>query len=374
MSVHKEPGGGYRVRWRQDGRNRSRKFDRKRDADRYDAEIRRRRQLGTLATLDGGGRTLTDYVTTTWWPDHARTIALSTQRFYRALWATHIEPYLGDVALRDLTATRIREWQAARDEDGAGRNKLNRSLGMLGTILRRAVEDGEIATNPVERVRRLPAKRQAAIVPPTPSTVEKIRRHLNEQDAMVVATLAYAGLRPGEAFALRWSHVRDSTLLIEQATDGHGGTKATKTRSIRTVRLLPTLARDLKAWRLRSARSQDRDLVFPGPRGGVIDGHRYIDFSKRWRKACKAAKVDPAPRPYDLRHGFASLLLAEGRTIHHVAAQLGHDPALTLSTYGHVISEFEDRQTVDADAEIRKARRQVGSRSVPSADRKKRTA
>jgi site-specific recombinase XerD len=42
------------------------------------------------------------------------------------------------------------------------------------------------------------------------------------------------------------------------------------------------------------------------------------------------------------RHSFASLLLAEGRTVHYVAAQLGHSPALTLSTYGHLIAEYED--------------------------------
>lgn len=355
MSIHKE-GNGWRVRWRQDGRNRSRKFDLKRDAMRWDTEVRQRRQLGTLATFDRGGRTLSDYVKSTWWPDHSRTIELSTQKFYDALWGTHIEPHLGEVALRDLSPARIREWQAERDGEGAGRNKLNRALGMLGTILRRAVEDEEISTNPVQRVRKLPAKPQRAIVPPSPRTIEQIRRHLNEQDAIAVGVLAYAGLRPGEAFALRWANVRDTTLLIEQATDGAGGTKATKTRSIRSVRLLPTLAADLKAWRLRSPRSQPGDLVFPGPSGGIIDGNRYVDFSKRWRKACKAAKIEPAPRLYDLRHGFASLLLAQGLTVHDVAAQLGHDAALTLSIYGHVLAEYAGQESIKPDAEIRAAR------------------
>ena len=58
---------------------------------------------------------------------------------------------------------------------------------------------------------------------------------------------------------------------------------------------------------------------------------------RNWRKrvyvpAADAAGIDN-PRPYDLRHSFASLLIHEGRySIVDVAAQLGHDPTMTLST------------------------------------------
>jgi integrase len=60
--------------------------------------------------------------------------------------------------------------------------------------------------------------------------------------------------------------------------------------------------------------------------------------------------------PYDLRHSFASLLLAEGRTIHYVAKQLGHSALMTLNTYGHVIDELEDDVRVDPEKEIVRAR------------------
>jgi len=62
------------------------------------------------------------------------------------------------------------------------------------------------------------------------------------------------------------------------------------------------------------------------------------------------------PRPYDLRHSFASLLLAEGRSVHYVARRLGHSPALTLSTYGHLFAEYEHADRIDAEAEIAQAR------------------
>ena len=59
---------------------------------------------------------------------------------------------------------------------------------------------------------------------------------------------------------------------------------------------------------------------------------------------------------YDLRHSFASLLLHEGRSVIYVARQVGHDARLTLTRYGHVIDELEDRPRIEAEAAIAEAR------------------
>ena len=39
----------------------------------------------------------------------------------------------------------------------------------------------------------------------------KLRAQNRMRDATLVCVLAYAGLRPGEALALEWRHVRDRT-------------------------------------------------------------------------------------------------------------------------------------------------------------------
>ena len=49
MSVHKE-GTKWRVKYKIAGRQRSRSFDRKRDADTFDSDIKRRRQLGPIGS------------------------------------------------------------------------------------------------------------------------------------------------------------------------------------------------------------------------------------------------------------------------------------------------------------------------------------
>jgi hypothetical protein len=50
------------------------------------------------------------------------------------------------------------------------------------------------------------------------------------------------------------------------------------------------------------------------------------------------------------------VLLHEGRSVVYVARQLGHDARLTLSTYGHVMDEFEDMPRRDAQTAIADAR------------------
>jgi integrase len=60
---------------------------------------------------------------------------------------------------------------------------------------------------------------------------------------------------------------------------------------------------------------------------------------------------------HDLRHSFASLLLAEGRQPIYVARQLGHTVSMLLGTYAHLLAEYEDdRERIDAEREIAEAR------------------
>jgi len=77
-------------------------------------------------------------------------------------------------------------------------------------------------------------------------------------------------------------------------------------------------------------------LLFSGARGGPL-AHGW--FHRRiWRPAVHAC--DSHLRFHDLRHGFASLLLAWGEPILYVSQQLGHNSAATtLATYAHIIRQ-----------------------------------
>jgi integrase len=344
MSVHKT-GRGYVVRWRDGQRNRQRTFDRRADAQSWDAEVRRRRQLGTLAQLDTGTTTLDAYVTETWAPVYAVLLAPRTREVYGQSYDRHIAPMLGNVPLRAITPAVVARWQARALAHG--HDALVKARTVLSSIIQTAVEAELLAANPVRTVRAPRAPMRDEVRPLAPTAVEALRAQLDHRDAVLVSLMAYAGLRPGEARTLRWGHVQERTLVIGAA----------KTGRRRTVRLLEPLAQDLREWRMACGRPGDDRPVIPRPSDG---GELSAKSFNVWRgdtfvPALEAADLGRA-RPYDLRHSFASLLLHEGRSVIYVARQLGHDARYTLGTYGHVIDELDDQPRISAEDAIRAAR------------------
>jgi integrase len=345
----------YRVRWREHGRNRAETFDRRRDAELFEGDIRRRRQLGTLAHLESGAETLDEYVTRAWVPVHAPALAPRTQSVYALVYDQHVSPYLGAVPLREISPERIARWQAERLRIGVGPHAVRKAVTLLSSILQRAAEAQAIQFNPVRVARKakLPASR--AVRPLAPESIERMRATMGVRDATIVSVLAYAGLRPGEALDLRWGDVLERTLVVT----------ASKTGRRRVVRLLRPLASDVAAWRLASGRPSASALVFPSAKRDRWTDEAYKSWARHaFARAAKAAGV-PHATPYALRHSFVSLLLAEGRSVLDVAAQAGHKASLSLDTYGHLFAEFEGRERTDAEVAISAAREAVVPVSYP---------
>jgi hypothetical protein len=213
----------WRVRWRQHGRNRARTFSSRRDARDFDAEVRRQRRAGSLAALDAGSESLGEYVTGTWAACHAATLAPKTRIHYASLYDHHLRPYLGSIALREITAEVVGRWQAERLATGAGQIAVRHAIELLGSILEHAFVAGRLAENPVRRVKKARRPRREEVQAPSPRTVEAMRGALGARDATLVSVLAYAGLRPGEALGLRWGDIREHTLLIQRGDLSGGG-------------------------------------------------------------------------------------------------------------------------------------------------------
>ncbi len=228
-----------------------------------------------------------------------------------------------------------------------------------------AIEWGEARTNPVSVVRKPRQGRRRAVEPIPPEGVERLRAELLElgdaRSATLVSVLAYAGLRPGEALALEARHIRESTILVEQALND-GELKRQKTgRLYRTVDLLPVLAGDL-------------DGFLAGAPAGLLftraDGHPWrTDDWNNWRNRRFFPAAERAglgrPRPYDLRHSFASLMVREQRaSVVELAEQLGHAPTMTLNTYAHVFAEHRRAEPLDANDWITRAREELVAGAV----------
>ena len=187
-------------------------------------------------------------------------------RFRRSGVAGHRRVVLG------CRGWRARRWQSHRLAEGAGRVSIFKAITVLGAILQRALEAERIARNPARLVRKVRRPSKTEVRPLAPNTVEAMRAAAEPRDAALISVLAYAGLRPQEALALRWRDVGERTLLVN----------AQKTGQRRNVRLLAPLREDLNAWRGSQGKPDKDALVFPGH-----DGERLaVDAYKSWsRKA-----------------------------------------------------------------------------------------
>jgi integrase len=73
-------------------------------------------------------------------------------------------------------------------------------------------------------------------------------------------------------------------------------------------------------------------------------------------KAVRTARLPPGTSTHDLRHHYASVLLAAGESVVAVAERLGHENAtLVLTTYGHLMPNSEDRARKAIDSAWRLA-------------------
>ncbi|MCW3038293.1 MAG: site-specific integrase [Solirubrobacterales bacterium] len=358
--IEREGGIVWRVRWRDDqGRNRSKVLGRKRDAEAFDAEVRRLKRTRELGHLDAGKQTLSA-LGEDWWRLYAAgNLARATQESYASAWDTHVLPCIGGMELRHLDTAAVLQFRADLEEAGVGPYAVRKSLAVLHVVLARAVEWGRIPNNPATSVRKPTVKRKRAVVPLTPADVEAIRARLLEQgrlrDATVISVLAYAGLRPGEALALTWRHVGRRSLLVDGAI-AYGEVTGTKTGRARSVTLLAPLAEDLALWRQSAEHTGAEDLVFPGVGKLPWSREAYKSWARRAYADTAEAVGLSSRRPYDLRHSFISLLIQEGRSVVEVAMQAGHAPTMTLSTYAHVFAEMGPEDRVSPEEEIRRVR------------------
>jgi integrase len=189
-------------------------------------------------------------------------------------------------------------------------------MTMVQGVLQRAVEWGRVPSNAVKLTRKPPKQFRPAVQAIPPSVIEVMRARLltdgRLRDATLLVVLAYAGLRPQEALALEWRHVRERTLLVERAVSD-GQLKVLKNRrQPRTIPLLAPLHDDLAEWRRASGSPAPRAPVFPAAGGGFWRASDWRNWRKRiYRPVAESVGLSGA-RPYDLRHAFASLLIHEG--------------------------------------------------------------
>ncbi|MET9026238.1 tyrosine-type recombinase/integrase [Nocardia sp. NPDC004168] len=357
---------GKGKRWRAryvdpNGVERSQSFDTKAEAQRWlDSDVTTKVVTGTWVDPDRSG-VLFSVVAEKWF---------ATKKFrkpktvagYRSLLDTLVLPQWGSVPLRDIDFEDIQDWVVNLSESGSARfkgqglsaSRVIQAYQVLGQVLRFAVKSKRLASNPAVDVE-------------LPSMLAGERRYLTHLEVMrlalaagrlrpLVFTLAYTGIRIGEASALR---VMDVDLanrrlrITRSATPVAGkGTVVTDTKNhnSRAVPIPETLAKDLQD--LMEGRELSAQL-FPSEKdGGLLE---YNEFRRVFNEAANSVGLRGLV-PHGLRHTAASLAISAGANIKVVQRMLGHKTAmLTLDLYGHLFPDDLDVVAAGMEAGARAA-------------------
>ena len=234
--------------------------------------MQRARERGEVIDLERGRETLADHCET-YWRRHVVHLEENTRNAYRSAWVNHLSSRIGSFRLRDITPAVVEQLRADLAADGVGPAVTRKALALLSGMLTAAVRWDRIDRNPVAVVGLPSARRKRHVRPIAPAKVESLRSELlagdnGPRDAALLGLIAYAGLRPQEARALRWGDLGERTLRIERAASGRR-VKSTKNEKLRTVRLLAPLAADLSAWRNEHADAPEDGWVFPTGSGAM---------------------------------------------------------------------------------------------------------
>src|SRR5207249_11385868 len=112
---------------------------------------------------------------------------------------------------------------------GADASTIRNALKPLQVIYRRAIEDGDLAVNPCERL-RLPAARGRRERIASPSEAVALIAAVRPEDRALWGCAFYAGLRRGELRALAWDEVdlADGLIRVQRSMNSYGDAGAPK--------------------------------------------------------------------------------------------------------------------------------------------------
>lgn len=341
--------GRWRARYRApDGRERSRTFDRKLDADRWLATVEGDKVRGAWVDPVAGRQLVKDYVAV--WRE-AQVWRPSTRQQVGSHLKNHVLPAFGDRPLAAVRPSEVQAFVRALSERLAPAT-VEVVYRYLVSIFRAAVQDRVIAHSPCVGV-KLPKIERRMVDPLEVDQVEALVDAMPVRYQALVTLAAGTGLRQGEAFGLTVDRVdflrrqlrvdRQMTLVRGAPELGPPKTQA----SYRTVPL-PDVVLDALSAHLSTVGEGEGGLVFSNTARGPI---RRTRFSEVWRPAVAGAELPEGTRFHDLRHFYASLLIRHGESVKVVQARLGHASAAeTLDTYSHLWPDSEDRTRAAVDS------------------------
>lgn len=254
-----------------------------------------------------------------------------------------IKAEFGEAQLGAVRPSQVKTWTSRLAAEGAKPSYVYALHNRLAQILGDAVHDGILGKSPCSRRTSPGAGKQRPYVATT-DQVWALCDVMPDRIRGAVLLGAFAGLRVAEACGLRPGDVDFMRGVIHPAVQYPA--VALKTEMSRTpVPIARSMALELAAHVAR----------YPGLTILVnADGEQLGPWALERAVRAARGKVDGLPgefRFHDLRHYFASLLIADGCDVKTVQARLRHASAkTTLDTYGHLWPDRDESTRAAVEA------------------------
>lgn len=341
----------YRARYRDlEGREYEREFPKRKDAQDWLDDATTKIRTGTHTDPKHAKMTVATWCDT--WIEGYRVNRDSTVR-QAEMHLSKIKAHFGPRRLSSITPTQVKNWTAKLQQDGLSASYIYALHGRLSQLYSDAIHDGIVAKSPCSRKTSPPQGEQVQYVAVT-SQVWALHDAMPKHLRGTILLGAFAGLRAAEVCGTAVDDIdfmAGSVAPVRQYPDLPLKSKMSKT----IVPFPRAMALELSA---HVSTSGVTGWLFVNEWGDQLAPRTLERAFKRARATVIASEMEAGLpvrdrlnenfRFHDLRHYFASHLIASGMDIKTVQRRMRHASAkTTLDVYGHL---FPDRDESTRDA------------------------
>jgi len=261
--------------------------------------------------------------------------AEATQRNERAMWDRHVLPLLGGQRLSRVTPDAVERLHfelSVRTPVLA-----NRCLASIRAVFNKAMGWRLLGLNPASTASKNPEHNRERFLSrdELARLVHALDGRADTPSTLAIRFLLQTGARRGEVLGATWDQF-DLVAGVWVKPSSH-----TKQRRVHRVPLSALAVETL----LRAKALSTVTHVFPGRSGAAL-----VELKKMFASVLRDAGITDF-RVHDLRHSFASFLVADGTSLPVIGRLLGHTQVATTSRYAHL----EDDQLRSATNSIWRA-------------------
>lgn len=268
---------------------------------------------------------------------------------------------LADVKAGALTAGGVAQFRDRVRAAGMGVVTTRKVISTLQCMLRFAISSDILSVNVAADVEVIGPRDEGAkkIIPPSREAMRSLL-HIAGDFRTKLLFASSTAVRAGELHALRWRHFHQDMTRVKIVTrvDAWGEEDTTKTAAgVREIPIGHALVVELQKWKLKSAFSQEDDLVFPNTEGkyenheNMVKREYHILFAELDRLHAedreRHSKIDYF-NWHALRHFGISMWIAANLKPKTVQTFAGHSSLqVTMDRYGHLFKEDDHKEAMD---------------------------